>query len=266
MPHSPSRHLLSQNFLVDATTIRRYARSVGGGPGDLVVEVGAGDGRLTAALAAGGATIHAHEIDPRLAGRLRARDLTNVHCHQGDFLRTRPPERAFRVAGNIPYSVTSGIVGWCLRAPLLTSATLITQLEYARKRTGDYGRWSRLTVETWPAFGWHLGGRIHRSRFRPVPRVDSAVLHLDRRAEPLLPAASLTGFRRCVELGFSGKGGSLHASLRTAYPRALVDAGFRAANIDRAAVVAYVHPDQWIALYLVLSAVSGAPGRRGRRR
>src|SRR4051812_13457202 len=53
----------------------------------------------------------------------------------------RPLAEPFAAIGNPPYSLTSPVVEWCLRAPELVAATLLTQLEYARKRTGDYGHW-----------------------------------------------------------------------------------------------------------------------------
>ncbi|TDD26080.1 ErmE/ErmH/ErmO/ErmR family 23S rRNA (adenine(2058)-N(6))-methyltransferase [Actinomadura sp. KC06] len=245
-----ARRELSQNFIADPDIIARYARAVFDGPGGLVVEVGAGDGRVTAALAGRARRVIAYEIDPVMARRLaeRCRDLPNVRCVTGDFLAARPPRGPFHLAGNIPYSVTSRIVAWALDAPGLVSATLVTQREYARKRTGDYGRWSRLTVRTWPEFSWRLGARIPRDRFRPVPRVDAAVLRLDRRPRPLLPPRAMDDYVRCVDLGFSGVGGTLRASLRRAYPGARVDAALRAAGVPRDAVVAFVHPDQWVAL------------------
>src|SRR5262249_4800634 len=130
-----------------------------------------------------------------------------------DFLAAPPPGTPFAVVGNIPYALTSAVVGWCLAAGRLTSATLLTQLEYARKRTGDYGRWSRLTIETWPRYHWGLAGRIPRTAFRPVPAVDGGILRLTRRPVPLVPDASLHDYRELVRLGFGGVGGSLHASL-----------------------------------------------------
>ncbi|RFS84369.1 ErmE/ErmH/ErmO/ErmR family 23S rRNA (adenine(2058)-N(6))-methyltransferase [Actinomadura spongiicola] len=245
---------MSQNFLADPAVIARYARAVGDGPGDLVVEAGAGDGRITAALAARAGRVIAYEIDPVLARRLaeRCRDLPNVRYVTGDFLRARPPRGPFHLAGNIPYAATSRIVAWALDAPGLESATLVTQVEYARKRAGDYGRWSLVTVRTWPVFSWRMGMRVPRDRFRPVPRVDSAVLRLDRRDRPLLPPTAMDAYVRCVEVGFTGVGGTLHASLRRAYPRARVDAAFAVAGVPRGAVVAHVHPDQWVAVARVL--------------
>ncbi|RKS73482.1 23S rRNA (adenine-N6)-dimethyltransferase [Actinomadura pelletieri DSM 43383] len=249
-----ARRELSQNLLADPQMIARYARAVGDGPGGLVVEAGAGDGRITAALASRFGHVIAYEIDPVLARRLaeRCRGLPNVRPVTGDFLRARPPRGPFHLAGNIPYGATSRIVAWALEAPDLVSATLVTQVEYARKRAGDYGRWSLLTVRTWPEFSWRLGMRVPRDRFRPVPRVDSAVLRLDRRDRPLLPAAAMGAYVRCVEVGFTGVGGTLHASLRRVYPRARVDAAFAVAGVPRGAVVAHVHPDRWVALARVL--------------
>ncbi|RAY16195.1 rRNA (adenine-N6)-methyltransferase [Actinomadura craniellae] len=256
-----NRRALSQNFLHDRPTIQRIVRAARTGSGDLVVEVGGGEGGLTAALAARAGQVVSYEIDPVMAARQRARcrDLANVRCVLGDFLRSRPPGVPFAVVGNIPYSVTAKIVEWCLRAPRLTSATLVTQLEYARKRTGDYGRWSKVTVESWPRFDWELGGRIDRDKFRPVPGVDSAILRLERRGTCLLPDPALPDYRGFVEVGFGGVGGSLHASLRRAFPKGRVDAAFRATGLDRETAVGFVHPDQWLGLFRV---VHGLPPDR----
>ncbi|CAM5725594.1 Ribosomal RNA small subunit methyltransferase A [Streptomyces glaucescens] len=118
----------------------------------------------------------------------------------GDFLAARPPRTPFSVAGNVPFSRTAAVVDWRLRAPALRDATLLTQLEYARKRTGDYGRWSLLTVRSWPRYEWRLVARIDRSRFSPVPRVDAGVVRIERRRTPLLDPAALEGWRMLVEL------------------------------------------------------------------
>lgn len=85
-----------------------------------------------------------------------------------------------------------------------------------------------------------------------MPRVDAAILRLDRRERALLPDDVMDGYRRCVQVGFGGKGGTLHASLRREYPRGAVDAAFRAAALDPATIVAYAHPNQWITLARVL--------------
>ncbi|MFG3074587.1 23S rRNA (adenine(2058)-N(6))-methyltransferase Erm(O) [Streptomyces sp. NPDC048225] len=245
---------LSQNFLTDRATADHVARLAvpDRGRPPLVVEVGAGKGALTEPLARRSRELHAHEIDPRLVPVLRARFARSPHVRvvAGDFLASRPPRAPFSVAGNVPFSRTAGIVDWCLTAPALTDATLLTQLEYARKRTGDYGRWSLLTVLTWPRHEWRLVGRVGRHRFRPAPRVDAGILRIERRRTPLLTeAAARRTWADLVELGFSGVGGSLHASLRRAHPRRRVDAAFRAARLDPGVLVGEVAPGRWLRLH-----------------
>ncbi|MFD0662402.1 ErmE/ErmH/ErmO/ErmR family 23S rRNA (adenine(2058)-N(6))-methyltransferase [Thermocatellispora tengchongensis] len=242
---------MSQNFLTDPHEIARILHAARPRPGTLILEPGAGEGSLTRALARRAGKVIAYELDPRLADRLAhaTRDDDRIHIVRADFTTAHPPRHPFAVVGNIPYSATARIVRWCLQAPTLTSATLVTQLEYARKRTGDYGRWTRLTVTTWPRHTWHLHGRIDRHSFRPIPKVDSAILRIQRRPADLLPPAALRGYHDLVALGFTGTGGTLRASLTRRYPARRVDAAFRAAGLDPATVVAYVHPDQWLTLY-----------------
>ncbi|SDM33053.1 23S rRNA (adenine-N6)-dimethyltransferase [Nonomuraea jiangxiensis] len=244
-PRDMARRTLSQNFLVDRHAVDLVVKAAA--PEGLVLEPGSGTGVLTSALAAAGAQVVGYEIDPRLAGRLAARSHgdSRIEVVRGDFTNARAPREPFAVVGNIPYSITSRIVDWCLRAPALTSATLLTQREYARKRTGDYGRWSLVTVESWPWFSWRLGDTIGRESFRPVPAVDSAILRIQRRPEPLVHGGH--SYRELVELGFGGVGGSVRASLKTRYEG--VDAALAAAGVARDTVVGYVHPDQWITLW-----------------
>jgi len=257
------RRELSQNYLRSSEAARQFLKAVHLDPDGLCIEVGAGEGVLTIRLAAMTGEVIAYEIDRALADRLIARvgDRPNVRVKMGDFLTARQPTRPFQVVGNAPFSLTSPIIDWCLHASRMTVATLITQLEYARKRTGGYGRWSQLTVSTWPQVRWELLGTIARTEFRPVPRVDAGILRLERRAEPLIGRARQAAYRRLVQAGFSGVGGSVQASLRRTYPAEKVAAACAAAGVDRRAVVGYVSPDQWVRIFLELDTASRAPGR-----
>ncbi|MCT9075527.1 ErmE/ErmH/ErmO/ErmR family 23S rRNA (adenine(2058)-N(6))-methyltransferase [Streptomyces fulvoviolaceus] len=247
---------LSQNFLADRAAAAQLARLAVPRPGKtpLLLEVGAGKGALTELLAPRCSRLLAYEIDPRLVPALRTRfsGTPQVQVIEGDFLAVHPPRTPFSVVGNVPFSRTADIVDWCLRAPGLTDATLLTQLEYARKRTGDYGSWTLLTVLSWPRHEWRLVGRVGRRSFRPVPRVDAGIIRIERRRIPLLDAARHASWRHLVELGFSGVGGSLHASLCRAHPRRRVDAAYRAARLDRGVLVGEVAPECWLRLFEVL--------------
>ncbi|MFD6105904.1 ErmE/ErmH/ErmO/ErmR family 23S rRNA (adenine(2058)-N(6))-methyltransferase [Nocardia salmonicida] len=243
-----ARRTLSQNFLVDRGAVDSIVTAAE--PTGTVLEPGAGEGILTRALARRGARVTAYEIDPLLAAKLSARTRSEdgIRVVRGDFTKAKAPREPFAVVGNIPFSVTADIVDWCLTAPALTSATLLTQREYARKRTGDYGRWSLLTATTWPWFNWELRGQIPRDSFRPIPSVDSAILRIVRRTQPLVPHRD--SYTELVSTAFSGSGGTVRASLRTRYYD--VDEAMAAAGIAHDTVVAYVHPDQWVELHSML--------------
>jgi 23S rRNA (adenine-N6)-dimethyltransferase len=245
--HHRARRAFSQNFLSDPAAVRTVIEAAAVKPDDLVYEVGAGRGQLTRALVRLCRQVVAYEVDPALAASLRWGTVRT-----GDFLRAAPPDEPFALVGNIPYALTSAVVDWALRAPSLTAATLLTQLEYARKRTGDYGRWSRLTVLTWPEYEWQLAGRLPRTAFRPVPRVDSGILRLAHRDLPLVPPEARAAYRRMVEVGFTGLGGSLYASLTRRYGARRTSAAFRATRLGRDVPVGYVWPEQWLTLFRLI--------------
>ncbi|MGK8522444.1 23S ribosomal RNA methyltransferase Erm [Nocardia asteroides] len=251
-----TRKRLSQNFLTDAGAARLIVRASGVTADDLVLEIGPGDGMLTRYLLGTAGRVHAYEKDPRYAALLRRRyaDEPRIRLYQRDFRTVRPPREPFAVVANVPFAITTDIVRWCLAARELTSATLLTQLEFARKHSGDYGRWTKLTVGHWPTTAIELGARVGRHNFHPIPQVDTAILRLRRRTAPLLPGGQLDDYRRVVELGFSGVGGSLAASLGREFPARAVRDSCREAGVSLDQPVGFVSPDRWLTLYRSLRA------------
>lgn len=252
--NASNRKTLSQNFLRDAHVARAFVASADIGPDDLVIEIGPGDGMVTRPLLDRARRVIAYEKDRHFVERLHSRLGHHEHfrCHQADIRDVRPPREPFHVVSNAPFGITTDIVRWCLQARPLASATLVTQLEFARKHTGDYGRWSRLTVEHWPEFDFTLGMRIGRHEFRPAPQVDAGAIHLRRRPKPLLPRDAKPDYRDLVDLGFSGVGGSLAASLCRVVPKRLAHRACTEAGIARDQPVGLVPPDRWIALFAAL--------------
>jgi 23S rRNA (adenine-N6)-dimethyltransferase len=225
------------------------------GSGDLVLEPGPGDGIITRELARSARRVLAYELDGRLAERLRCRfaDQPHVRCHHADFRRTKAPREPFAVVSNVPFSATTDIVRWCLEARSLTSATLVTQLEFARKHTGDFGRWTKLAVANWPLVELSMAGHIPRSRFDPVPRVDAGIMRLERRSAPLVPHRAMGEYRSLVEAGFSGVGGTLAASLTTVLPKRLVRRACSEAGIALDLPVGLVEADRWVRFFRALN-------------
>jgi len=140
-------------------------------PGDLVFDIGAGQGALTAHLVAGGARVIAVELHADRAAGLRRRfagaPVTVVH---GDATALRVPARPFRVVASPPYGISSALLRLLL-APRsrLVRADLVLQRAVVRRyvegRSAIGGRWDA-----------RVGRLLPRHAFRPPPQVDSAVL------------------------------------------------------------------------------------------
>lgn len=260
------RRVLSQNHLRDPGAADRYVAAVGRPelPG---LEVGAGEGFLTGRLLEVLPRLTAVELDPVHVDRLRSRfrDQDRLTVLDRDFLTMPAPDEDFVLVGNIPFATTSKIVSWGLAAAHLRQATLITQAEYARKQSGAYGRWTLSTVRTWPEWEWSLGPRIDSRSFHPRPRVDAAVLRIERRARPLVPAERIAEWQETVEIGFRGVGGSLATSLATRYPRSAVTAACDRADVPSDLAVGFVSPAQWLSIFADLDGAPRRTDRDGRR-
>ena len=199
------RRSLGQNFVVDANFLRALVRDAGVGPGDGAVEIGAGPGGLTEALAERARQVWAFEIDPAVravAARFLG-DRPNVSligADGADFARHVEPRRgaALRVVSNLPYSDWKRLVLALLSAPLeIASYTLMLQRDvYDRLRAGpgtrEYGPMPALVQGTCSIRFVRKAGR---DLFRPAPRVESAVFEL-LRPVPVDAFAVEAGLRR----------------------------------------------------------------------
>jgi 23S rRNA (adenine-N6)-dimethyltransferase len=140
-------------------------------PGELVLDVGAGEGALTAHLVRAGARVVAVELNPRRASMLRER-FPVVTVLQADATSIRLPGRPFRVVANPPYGISSALLRTLL-APgsRLVAADLVLQRAVARKYASGAARRFSMTV----------GLSLPRRAFLPPPHVDSSVLVVRRR-------------------------------------------------------------------------------------
>jgi 23S rRNA (adenine-N6)-dimethyltransferase len=155
----------------------RVVAAAGVQPGDLVVDIGAGEGALTGPLLAVGARVVAVELHARRCETLRARftGAASVTVVQVDAGRLRWPREPYRVVSNPPYAVWCALLRQLSRDSRLLSADLVLQrrvvtrvIERASRQRGEYV--------------FERGFTVPRTAFRPAPRVDSAVLRIRRRA------------------------------------------------------------------------------------
>jgi 23S rRNA (adenine-N6)-dimethyltransferase len=198
------RHETGQHFLADRRLATRIARRAELTRDDLVVEIGAGPGLLTEALAETAGRVEALEVDPALVARCRrrVRDRRNVRVVLAD-ARTHPlPREPFRVVASLPFSATTAILRRLLDDPggPLRRADVVVQWEVARKRAGGPGT---LLSASWGAwFEFTVAYRLPAACFRPPPAVDAAMLTITRRARPLVPPDQRARYRALVSAGF----------------------------------------------------------------
>jgi 23S rRNA (adenine-N6)-dimethyltransferase len=201
-----ARRAYGQNFLARRALAAQLVADAGVGPDDLVVEIGAGGGMLTAELARRAGRVIAVEVDPRWAAALRSRlaGRPNVEVVEADAMRVPLPWEPFRVVGNIPFGATTRLLHRLLDDPAtpLTRADLLVQWEVARKRAGR----PRTAVSAGWAAWWTFrrGRRVLRHEFRPQPAVDACMLTVERRAAPLVPAAAHEAYVAFVRAVYDG--------------------------------------------------------------
>lgn len=177
-----ARKSLGQCFLTDRNILEKEAR-IAAVEGKVVLEIGAGDGRLTEALLAQEPKkLIAIEKDERFASVLRERFKhaaeAVVDIVMGDFLEMDLPEFDIAV-GNIPYYISSGII-FKLAKCRFERAVLMVQKEFAEKMAAKPGdrNYGRLSVTSQLAFSVELVQKVPAHLFSPKPKVDSAIIIL----------------------------------------------------------------------------------------
>ena len=221
-----ARQKLGQHFLVSEKALDRIAAAACGEGVPLVVEIGAGKGALTAKLLPLAGRLVALEIDPDLVAYQRMRFGTHPHfeIHQQDALQTDfSAWPGAVIVGNLPYYVATPIIERVLRANAGRAVFLI-QREVAERITAApgsraYGYLStlvQLMAETRLLF------RVAPGCFQPPPKVDSAVIELRPRQQPL-PLEDREDFIRFLALSFHLKRKTLRNNLAGRFSKARLD-------------------------------------------
>ena len=263
-----------QNFLVDRNVHDRIARAAAAGPDDVVVEIGAGLGTLTAALLAAGAgprKIVAVERDPdmlavlaeemRGEARVEVRPADAVHF---DFAAAaRAAGRPVVVVGNLPYQITSPLLFAIVdAADAVARAVVMVQREFAVRAVARPGgkTYGRLSVMLQQQMDVRLLFNVPPGAFFPRPRVVSAVLSLAHRTAPLAAVHDQAMFARVVKATFGERRKMLRRSLADAFGEPLA-----AAALARSGVAETRRPEEltvaeFARLADAVAAAEAAPG------
>ncbi len=164
---------------LDRRWIARLVEAAGVQPGDLVVDIGAGTGAITAQLLHAGASVVAVELHPHrlavLRDRFAAQPVTVVRADAADL---RLPRRPFKVVANPPFGATTALLRrMTLPSSRLERASLVLPGWAATRWAAGRGVGSPASHR---AFTFALGPRIPAAAFRPAPPADPAVLLVAR--------------------------------------------------------------------------------------
>jgi 16S rRNA (adenine1518-N6/adenine1519-N6)-dimethyltransferase len=205
------RRALGQHFLRDPLIARAIVDAVAPGPSDLVVEIGPGEGALTAEMARRAGRLVALEIDPELASSLRRRfpgvEVVETDAQDWNYgALDRPPGGRVLVAGNLPYSVGTAILMALVDArEAIDEMVVMLQREVAERVAAPPGTRSYGSLSVLVQLGCdvRLVQRVPPGAFRPPPKVDSAVLHLAVLPRPRVLVGDERKFRTVVRAAFS---------------------------------------------------------------
>ncbi len=256
----PSRRL-GQNFLLDENMVRAIVRDAEIEAGDFVLEIGAGCGFLSLHLLDAGANLVCVEIDERLlpiaaglvsrhgsAKFIRCDVLDGKHALASEVASALPVEGPWHLVSNLPYAISGpvlAVLGSHAHPP--ETMTVLVQREVAERIAAkpDTPEWGPLSIRLQVRYQPRIVRAVPPELFWPRPRVESAVVRLERRTNPGEPQAlrrfdTLVGelFRsRRQSLGrvLARRSGDREASL-SALREAGLDPRIRAEALDLAAL------------------------------
>lgn len=216
----PSR-ALGQNFVADPNTVRRIARLAAVGPGSRVLEIGPGLGSLTLALVETGAEVLAVERDrhllPVLAEVVADAPVTVVHDDaMATGWRAHLGDGPWVLVANLPYNISTPLVADLLdEVPAITRMLVMVQREVGERLaaapgTAAYGAVS-VKVAYWATSA--VVARVPATVFVPRPKVESVLVHLERRAEPAVPDVAPDELFPLVRTAFGQRRKMLRRSL-----------------------------------------------------
>ncbi|HTR79413.1 MAG TPA: 16S rRNA (adenine(1518)-N(6)/adenine(1519)-N(6))-dimethyltransferase RsmA [Gemmatimonadaceae bacterium] len=237
----PVRKSLGQHFLTDRSILERIAGALQLTGTETVVEIGPGRGSLSDVLAEQSGRLVLIEYDRALAALLRTRYAARTGIHievvQADVLEVDLAAAAgggaFRLVGNVPYNVTTPIVFHGLERPRPELAVYLMQREVAERIVAPAGSkvYGALSVNVQAVARSELLFRVPAGAFQPPPKVESAVVRIVSREDPVISPAEEPAFKRLVQSAFGMRRKQIKRIIRELYrlgpdeaERALADA------------------------------------------
>jgi len=250
---------LGQHWLRDREVLAHIADCAKLTPDDTVLEIGPGLGTLTSELLRRAKNVLAVEFDGELARKLPAQfPGKNLEVVNQDILKFNLSQLpiGYKVVANVPYYITSKIVQLLMTAKNKpATVVLLVQKEVAERLAAQPGDMSILAISAQIYAEVSLGAVVPARLFTPPPKVDSRVVILKMRPQPLLNGVDEADFFRTVKAGFSAKRKKLRSSLAggLSLDKNTVERLLAKAEISPDARAETLGLDDWMRLTKVLS-------------
>lgn len=230
----------SQHFLRSPRLVRELIGHTLIRRSDTVIDIGAGSGIITAALASRCRNVISYELDQRLKEKLHENtaSLSNVRIVSKDFLAAELPDGDYKIFANIPFHLSSPILRKLTEATNPPQAIyLIVQKQFARKLVmGDDHFTGQLGAMVAPLFAVRIRRTLQRTDYWPHPAVDTVLVELLLREEPPIPPSQMPAYRKFIADCFST-------------PRIFKAAPLSAAGISSERKPSELTLDQWVSLF-----------------
>jgi 16S rRNA (adenine1518-N6/adenine1519-N6)-dimethyltransferase len=256
------RHALGQHFLASPAVLRKIVGVIDPKPSDVLVEIGAGRGVLTAALAETAGKVIAVEKDERLIPALESNMPANVEVVHADILtvdfhelRRRAGVPALRIVGNIPYSISSPLLFRVLDdRELFSDCAFLLQKEVAERVTAGPGSksYAPLGILLQNEFEARIAFKVAPGSFSPPPKVQSALLTLSRRPAPLHAGAADEPCRAFLRAAFAERRKMLWKNLSRRSSAAALAAAYDSLGLARNVRAEELPADSLFALFRFL--------------
>ena len=222
--HHRARKRFGQHFLADQMVLSAIANAIAPQKDQHLVEIGPGQAALTEYIIDYAGRLDLIELDRDLIASLQAKFAKYEYCHihQGDALKfdlaqlnTTP--NALRIIGNLPYNISTPLIFHFLESiELIKDMTFLLQKEVVLRLTAEVGssHYSRLSVMTQYYCQNQMLLEVGPEAFKPPPKVDSALVHMQPYAEPPCIASDVNVLRRVVTEAFNHRRKTIHNALK----------------------------------------------------
>lgn len=196
----------SQNFLRNPKLVQELINKSSLQRDDIVLEIGAGKGIITEALAKSVRSVVGIEADEKLYADLqeKLKPFSNISIQNVDFLEYDLPKGQYKVFSNIPFNITANIIKKIVEAKNAPNDSyLIVQEEAAKKYAGKpYAKETLFSVLHKPWFNFSIVHKFQRADFTPMPQVNSVLLRIEKLKSPLIKLEVAALYKDFVAFGF----------------------------------------------------------------